>query len=327
MRALVTGCAGFIGSHLVEALLGAGWEVLGVDAFTENYSRSVKEANLNGIRRHPCFRLAADDLCTAEAEVLDRMMSGTTHIFHLAAEPGVRGSWGDRFGVYLARNLLATQRVLEAATRATNRSAGAGHALAKFILASSSSVYGAAERFPTAENDRPRPVSPYGATKLAAEELALAYQRQYGIPVVALRLFTAFGPRQRPDLAFARFLGAVGAGREVEVYGDGSQARDFTFVDDVVKAMILTAAGPDSLAGEVLNVGTGRTVTVNEALELIGEMTGRSVRIRYGPRVAGDAWRTAADVTKLRDRLGFSPQVSLRDGLRAQVKAQLTALS
>lgn len=307
MHALVTGCAGFIGSHLTEALLTAGWQVTGVDAFTENYPRAVKEANLAGVCRHPRFRLVAGDLATGPAA---SWLEGVTHVFHLAGEPGVRGSWGERFPVYLERNVLTTQRLLEAAE---------GRPLARFVLASSSSVYGAAEGFPTPETARPRPVSPYGVTKLAAEELALAYGRERGVPVVVLRLFTAYGPRQRPDLAFHRFLRAALAGGAVEVYGDGLQARDFTYVSDIVSAMRLAAAAP--VQGEVLNVGTGRPVTIREALDLIEELTGRPLAVEYRPRAAGDARRTAADTARIRALLGFSPRVSLREGLRLQLES------
>ena len=224
MRALITGCAGFIGSHLSEALLADGHSVLGVDCFSDNYERSRKLANLERARQHDAFELAPVDLAAAP---LDGLVADCDAVFHLAAEPGVRSSWEERFEVYLRRNVHATQRLLDAASASPEK---------PFVFASSSSIYGEAETLPTDEDVRPRPYSPYGATKLAAESLCRLYHDNHGVRATALRYFTVYGPRQRPDMAFHRFCRAALAGEPLTVYGDGSQTRDFTFVADVVEA-------------------------------------------------------------------------------------------
>jgi nucleoside-diphosphate-sugar epimerase len=291
VRYAVTGAAGFIGSHLAEALLARAHEAVGVDCFTDYYDPALKEENardLDVLR----LDLAEDDLDLA----------GFDGVFHLAGQPGVR-SFGDVFGLYVRRNVLATQRLFESAAAAGVR----------VVFASSSSVYGDAERYPTPEETAPRPLSPYGVTKLTCEHLAYAYARGFGLDVVSLRYFTVYGPRQRPDMAFARMLEALAAGEPFELYGDGSQSRGFTFVADAVEA---TIAAMERGRG-VYNVGGGSEATMLEAIGLAEEISGRKLDARVTPAVPGDVRRTAADVSRIRDELGWAPQVDLRGGLQA----------
>lgn len=303
-RVLVTGAAGFIGSHLAGRLVEDGRNVLGVDCFTDYYPRSRKEANLEALQGAGGFTFVEADLATAD---LAEMLDGVSGVCHLAAQAGVRASWGSEFGSYIECNIRATQRLLEAA-----KSAG----LSKFVYASSSSVYGETEDLPMREDGRVRPISPYGVTKLAAEHLALLYHRSYGIPTVSLRYFTVYGPRQRPDMAFHRFIRAAFRGEPITIFGDGEQTRDFTFVDDVVRAT--ARALDEGPAGEVLNVGGGSRVTLNEALAAIESELGLTIDRRYEPRARGDVSDTLADNTRARDRLGFLPEVTLPEGLGRQ---------
>jgi UDP-glucuronate 4-epimerase len=300
---LVTGCAGFIGSRLTESLLADGHRVLGVDAFTGNYARADKLANLARARDHDGFKLVTADLAEADAEAL---VQDAEIVFHLAGEPGVRGSWGARFDVYMRRNVAATQRLLEALDPAT-----------RFVYASSSSVYGDALRLPTREDVAPRPLSPYGVTKLAAEHLCTLYGAERGKDTVALRYFSVYGPRQRPDMAFRRFCEAIAAGEPLQLFGDGRQTRDFTFVDDVVAAT--RAAGASRTRG-VFNVGGGARVSLNRALELLAGLAGRPLDVRRGEREAGDAHDTGADIARARAELGFRPATRLQDGLAAELE-------
>lgn len=307
IRSLVTGAAGFIGSHLCERLLAEGHEVIGVDAFLDFYARPQKEANLTGLRSHPHFRFLEADLLRVD---LARLLEGIDAVFHQAGQPGVRGSWGTQFEVYLTHNVLATQRLLEAARSHHGR-------LRRFVYASSSSVYGAATTLPLREDDAPRPVSPYGLTKLAGEQLCLMYHLAYGIPVVALRYFTMYGPRQRPDMAFHRFIVATLTGEAVTVYGDGQQTRDYTYVSDGVEANLLALSA--AAVGHVVNIGGGARTTVNEVLALIERLVGCPVRRRHLPAQQGDMRHTQADVSRARRLLGYCPQVSLEEGLRRQI--------
>jgi nucleoside-diphosphate-sugar epimerase len=295
-RHLVTGAAGFIGSHLLEAQRAAGHDVVGVDAFTDYYEPALKEENAAGldVRR---VDLARDPL--------EALLDGVDAIFHLAGQPGVRASWED-FGLYLERNLLATQRLFEAAASRGIR----------VVFASSSSIYGDAERYPTAEDDTPHPIAPYGVTKLACEQLASAYAAQRGLDHVALRYFTVFGPRQRPDMFFTRLLGALAGGEKVEVYGDGLQSRSFTYVSDVVRATQL--ALERGRTGTVYNVGGGVEATVRDAIAVAERVSGRTLDVAYGERAVGDVRRTAPDTTRAERDLGWAPQVDLEAGLRAQ---------
>jgi UDP-glucuronate 4-epimerase len=306
-RYLVTGCAGFIGSTLTEALLAGGSEVVGVDAFTDYYERPIKEAALSGARDHRSFSLLERDL--AAGGLPDDALEGLDGIFHLAARPGVRASWGAGFEAYVSDNILATHAVADAA----------GKRGIRMVFASSSSIYGDALSYPTAEDTGPAPISPYGVTKLATEHLIGAYIRDFGLRCTALRYFTVYGPRQRPDMAFQRIVEALVAGREFEVYGDGSQSRDFTYVSDAVSATIAAMeAGPDA---RTYNVGGGSEASLRDVVATVEELSGRSLRIRYGDRAAGDVRRTLADTTRIRNELAWEPRFDLRSGLAAQLEA------
>ncbi len=294
-RYLVTGCAGFIGSQLAAALLAAGHEVAGVDAMSDYYARALKEPNLAGLEGGS-FSFAEVDLADAP---LEPHLEGVAGVFHLAAQPGVRGSWGESFARYVRDNLLATQRLLEAA-------AAAG---ARVVFASSSSVYGNAEVYPTSEDARPQPISPYGVTKLGCEHLAAAYASQAGADVVVLRYFTVYGPRQRPDMAFARITYALVAGTEFHVYGDGRQSRDVTYVGDAVEATLAAMALAPS--GAVYNVGGGTEASLRDAIEILERLAGRRLDARYEP--------VAADTSRIRAELGWAPATSLEQGLAAQL--------
>ncbi len=304
MRCLVSGAAGFLGSHLCERLLGDGHEVLGLDVFTDYYPRAQKEANLAGICRHPRFTFLECDLLDADlASPLER----TQLVFHLAGQPGVRASWGRTFECYTRDNIAATQRLLEAARH---------HPIKKLVFASSSSVYGDAEAFPTSESDLPRPVSPYGVSKLAAEHLCYTYWKNFGVRTVAVRYFTVYGPRQRPDMGFHRFLHALLEDREIELYGDGEQTRDFTYVSDAIDGTV-RAAFSDA-EGEVFNLGGGSRVSLNHVLKAMQELTGHRARVIRREAQKGDARHTSADTRRAAERLGYQPKVELRVGLRNQ---------
>jgi UDP-glucuronate 4-epimerase len=292
MRYAVTGAAGFIGSHLSEALSARGDDVVGIDCFTDYYDPALKEENARG-REILRVDLAEDELDFA----------GLDGVFHLAGQPGVR-SFGDVFPLYLRRNLLASQRVFEAAARDGVR----------VVFASSSSVYGAAERYPTPEDATPRPLSPYGITKLACEHLADAYGRDFALDCVVLRYFNAFGPRQRPDMAFTRIALALAEGGRFELFGDGNQSRGWTYVADVVDA---TIAAMGSGHG-TYNVGGAIEASMNDTIALFERISGRSLDVRRGAPVPGDQRRTNADTTRIRAELGWEPRVSLADGVRAQ---------
>jgi len=294
VRYVVTGAAGFIGSHLAEALQAAGHEVVGIDSFTDYYDPALKERNVLGlnVRR---LDLAEDALDFA----------GFDGVFHLAGQPGVQ-SFGDVFPLYVRRNVLASQRVFETAAAAGTR----------VVFASSSSIYGEAERYPTSEEVPPRPVSPYGITKLACEHLARAYADSFGLDAVVLRYFNGYGPRQRPDMAFPRILDALSSGGPFTLYGDGEQSRSFTFVVDLVEASIV--AMERAPAGSTYNVGGGEEATMNETIALLERIAGRTLDLRRTEAAAGDQRRTRADTTRILAELGWIPKTSLEQGLRAQ---------
>ena len=306
MKALVTGCAGFIGSHLTEALLSDGVSVVGVDCFNDNYGRREKLHNLETAREWDHFDFVPLDL--SRGELRDLVVECDT-VFHLAAEPGVRSSWGLRFDQYLRNNVLATQLLLEAIRGLPGK---------RFVYASSSSIYGDAEALPTPEATTPRPHSPYGMTKLAGEHLCSLYHRNHGIDAVALRYFSVFGPRQRPDMAFNIFCRAALSGEPITVYGDGRQTRDFTYVADVVAAT-RAAATVRELGGRVFNVGGGSRVALREAIELIAEWNGQQPDVRYLPMQHGDVRDTSADISLARADLGYAPSTEFADGLRAEL--------
>ncbi len=306
MRALVTGCAGFIGSHLCERLLAEGWEVRGVDAFTPYYDRVLKEANLLDLRGERRFDLVEADLATAD---LGRLVRGIDVVFHLAAQPGVRRSFGDGFARYTTDNVVATQRVLEAAQ--------AGDC-SRVVWASSSSVYGDAADYPCLEDATPtRPRSPYGVTKRACEDLAAIY-RGGGLSTVGLRYFTVYGPRQRPDMAMRRLCEALLDGSTFPLYGDGGQSRDFTHVADAVDATFRAAGARDPAA--IYNVGGGHEATMTEVIALLEELSGRRIALKRRAAQRGDVRRTNASVQRARADLGWAPAVGLRDGLATQLK-------
>jgi UDP-glucuronate 4-epimerase len=305
-RYLVTGSAGFLGSHLVDALLDSGHEIVGIDAFTDYYSRDVKEANIARARARPGFSFLNLDL--ADADLTD-LVADVEGVFHLAAQPGVRGSWGDTFTVYVRDNVLATQRLLEAAAEAG----------VPVVQASSSSVYGNAETYPTREDVPLHPVSPYGVSKLACESLARAYSESFGLDVVSLRYFTVYGPRQRPDMAFSRIVGSLLNGRRFDLFGTGEQSRDFTYVDDAVAATCMAMNGPKG--SRVYNVGGGSETTLAEVIATCERLSGRRLDVRRGPASAGDVRRTAADTSLIRSQLGWRPRRTLEQGLTLQLTA------
>lgn len=302
-HALVTGAAGFIGSTLSERLLADGVRVTGVDCFTDYYDPALKRRNLESASKHPGFRLLELDLGAADLAALPDV----DVVFHQAAQAGVRASWGREFTSYVHHNVLATQRLLERYRDAK---------LERFVYASSSSVYGDAERYPTDEALLPRPFSPYGVTKLAGEHLVLLYGRNFGLPVAALRYFTVYGPRQRPDMAFHRFCRALLKGEEILVYGDGKQSRDFTYIDDAVEANVRAwrRAAPQG----VYNIGGGSQVEVLEAIALLEGALGVKARLRFEPRPPGDPLRTRADAARLRADLDYATRVGIADGLAAE---------
>lgn len=300
----MTGAAGFIGSHLVDRLLERGCEVVGVDAFTGNYSRRRKERNLWGAELWDGFRFVEGDLLTLD---LGALLSRVDGVAHLAGEPGVRRSWGSGFPKYLERNVLATQLLLEAAAK---------NGVKKFVYASSSSVYGPDSGGPVDEGYRLAPASPYGVSKLAAEEMVALYGRQRGIPATVLRYFTVYGPRQRPEMALSRFIWAAMKGRPVEVFGDGEQVRDMTYVADAVEATVAALAGDQS---GIYNVGGGARASVNELLDAVRRVTGMDVRAAYGQAAAGDVASTWADSGRAARAFGYRPRVTLEEGVAAQV--------
>jgi nucleoside-diphosphate-sugar epimerase len=304
MTALVTGAAGFIGSHLCEHLLDAGDEVRAVDAFTEYYARSSKEENLSALLGRERFELVEGDL---EVMPLLPLVEGVDVVYHLAGQPGVRSSWGGDFDVYVRRNVLATQRLLEVCRLA---------APVKVVHASSSSVYGNALTHPTVESACPHPVSPYGVTKLAAEHLCEVYRDAFAIPTASLRLFTVYGPRQRPDMAFSRLVACALHGGVFELFGDGDQTRDTTFVGDVVAAM-RDAARSDWVG--VANVGGGQRVSMNDAIALVSSICGR-VDVSRRPRSTGDVRHTGADTRLAEAAFGYRPRTTLCEGLAAMVE-------
>ncbi|MGE5226670.1 MAG: NAD-dependent epimerase/dehydratase family protein [Planctomycetaceae bacterium] len=302
---LVTGAAGFVGSHLVERLVADGHRVLAVDCLTDYYDLAQKRASLGGLEGLPGCRVRTDDLRTAD---LDGLLDGVEVVFHQAGQPGVRASW-EAFGSYVEHNVEVTQRLLAAAAR---------RGVGRFVYASSSSVYGDAVAYPTHEDDLPHPVSPYGVTKLAAEHLCGVYASNFAVPTVSLRYFTVYGPRQRPDMAMHRMIEAALAGEAFPVFGDGRQVRDFTFVADVVEANLL-AGFADVAPGTVVNVAGGTAATLLEVAALIEELTGRPLRLRFEDAQRGDVVRTGGSIDRAAAVLGWSPRVVLRDGLAAQV--------
>jgi nucleoside-diphosphate-sugar epimerase len=310
MRCLVTGVAGFIGSNLAERLLCEGHEVLGVDCFVDYYPRATKEMNLKELLKNDNFELREENLVHTN---IASLVEGCDVVFHQAAQAGVRSSWGSYFATYCEHNIVATQRLLETVRSLRDEK---GKNISKIVFASSSSVYGNAETLPTSESDRPQPVSPYGVTKLAAEHLMSLYASEYGLPTVSLRYFTVYGPRQRPDMAFNKFITAALLKKDLVIYGDGTQSRDFTYIDDIVEANVLAAL--KGVGGAVYNIGGGTQATVNDVLEIIQSRIGK-LPVKYNERQIGDARHTGADTTNAQKDLGFQPKVSLRDGIFSEI--------
>jgi UDP-glucuronate 4-epimerase len=303
VRVLVTGAAGFIGSHLVDRLLAQGHDVVGVDSFTDYYARTAKERNVAEALANPHFTFATADLSQDD---LAPVVEGAEVVYHCAGRPGVREALM-QFDQYWHENVVATQRLLEAIK---------GRSVTRFLYASSSSVYGDAEVFPTAENAVPAPLSPYGVTKLAGEHLAYVYWRNYQVPAIRLRYFSVYGPRMRPDLMLARAMGAMHEGKVFDVHGDGEQTRGFTYVTDAVEGTI--RAAERGAPGDLYNLGGGSSVTVNQALDLLTETSGIEIKRRHVERQPFDHRREGASITRARIQLGWEPRTSLREGLAAQ---------
>jgi UDP-glucuronate 4-epimerase len=309
MRALVTGAAGFIGSSLVDRLLSDGHDVVGIDSYTNYYSRDTKEKNLSRARDYSNFRLFEKDLCRDDVSPL---FDGVTDVFHLAGQPGVRKSWGIDFDDYLSWNVLATQRLLEIVK--------INESLQSFVFASSSSVYGNQPKFPSSELDLPQPVSPYGVTKLASEHMCCLYAKQFNVPTVSLRYFTVYGPRQRPDMGISKMINALIDEKDFKIYGDGNQLRDFTYIDDVVEANLYAAtyAQANTPRGAIFNVGGNGTVSINELIGMIEEISGLEMRKIYSDAMAGDPRTTCADAQKIKQETGWVPSIPIRIGLANQ---------
>ncbi|GCE14949.1 NAD-dependent epimerase/dehydratase family protein [Tengunoibacter tsumagoiensis] len=306
MKCIVTGVAGFIGSSIAEKLLQEGHEVIGIDMYNDFYPRIFKESNIQVLKEYSRFHLVEADLNTC---VLDDLLYGSDWIFHLAAQAGVRKSWGQDFQSYLTNNVAVTQRLLEAALHIPS--------LKRFVYASSSSVYGNTATLPIAETAPTHPLSPYGVTKLAAEHLCSLYWHVHRVPTVSLRYFTVYGPRQRPDMGLFRMSMALLYDQPLSIYGDGLQTRDFTYIDDIVAANILAATTPN-IEGNVLNIGSGFPVTLREAIEVIERQFNKKALLHYYPQAPGDMRDTSADISLASRLLGYHPGTSLEDGIAAE---------
>jgi UDP-glucose 4-epimerase len=298
MRSLVTGCTGFIGSHLTEKLLREGHEVIGIDCFTDYYSREIKENNIQKALSDKNFTFLEKDIINLST------FPDVDYVFHQAAQAGVRASWGKSFEIYTENNILVTQKLLE---YYKDRN------LKKFVFASSSSIYGNTDELPISEDTHKKPFSPYGVTKLAAENLCLLYYMNYGTPTVSLRYFTVYGPRQRPDMGINKFVHAVLNEDRIEVYGDGNQTRDFTFISDVVEANLLAAYS--DVIGEYFNIGGGSRISVNDLLKLIEKVVGKDIHIKYIEMQKGDVQHTFADVTKAEKMIGYKSVIGIEQGI------------
>ncbi len=303
MRCLVTGVAGFVGSHLAERLLVDGHEVCGIDAFIDYYPRHLKEKNLEALQREKYFTFLEGNLLHLD---LPALVKDVDWIFHQAAQASVRASWGSEFSRYVDCNIVATQLLLEATLHH-------GH-VQRFVYASSSSVYGNVTTLPASEDIAPSPISPYGVTKLAAENLCTLYYRNFGVPTVSLRYFTVYGPRQRPDMAFHRFCKAAIEQHPIHIYDDGEQTRDFTYISDVVDANIRSATA-DAAVGEILNIAGGSRVTVKHVLHLLEEICKHQLTIVFEQQQPGDVRDTFAATTRARQTIGYQPHIQLQEGL------------
>jgi UDP-glucose 4-epimerase len=307
MKSLVTGSAGFIGSTLTEKLLKKGHQVIGIDCFIDYYDRSLKENNISSFIDHENFILIEKNINDLD---LKELLKDVDYIFHQAAQAGVRSSWGEDFEIYTFNNIMATQKLLEAAKESD---------IKKFVYASSSSVYGDTDKLPMHETNKLQPVSPYGVSKLAGENLCYLYYKNFNVPIVSLRYFTVFGERQRPDMAFHIFIKAIINNKKLTIFGDGKQSRNFTHVDDIVKANILAAES--EVAGETFNIGgDGKKVVLNDAIDLMEEIIGKEVNREYQQVVKGDVKHTSADTSKAKKILGYIPEVDFKEGLEREVE-------
>jgi nucleoside-diphosphate-sugar epimerase len=304
MKILITGVAGFIGSNLGKKLLESNHEVIGIDCFTDYYSHEIKEKNISNLFNYDAFKFYDKDLYLFPIEDI---CDGVDCIFHLAAQPGVRLSWGNNFDVYVRNNIIVTQKILESIKN---------HKIKKFIFASSSSVYGNVDKLPISENTATRPNSPYGVTKLDGENLCHLYYKNYGIPVTILRYFSVFGPGQRPDMGFHNFITSIIKEKEIIIYGSGNQTRDFTYIDDVVNANISTLDSDKD--GEIINIGGGNRISINDTIKLLQDIIGMKAKIKYVETAKGDVEHTRADISKASRLLGYYPKIGVEEGLKKQ---------
>jgi nucleoside-diphosphate-sugar epimerase len=311
--AIVTGVAGFIGSSLAEKLLEKKIKVIGIDCFTDYYSKEIKIKNISNCIKNKNFSLIEEDLLKLD---LGPIIRKSQFLFHEAAQPGVRASWGEQFGIYVKDNILATQKILEFAKESKT--------LEKIVMASSSSVYGDQEGVMTEDKTIPKPISPYGATKLASENLGLIYASNYNLPVTSLRYFTVYGPRQRPDMAFTRFIKSGLRNEPLTVYGDGNQKRDFTFIKDIVDANISVIE--NNSQSNIINIGGGNVISVNKTIKIIEDIIGIDIQISHNNKEKGDVKETNADISKAKKILGYRPKIDLKEGLNEQIKYQIKNL-
>jgi UDP-glucuronate 4-epimerase len=310
MNTVVTGACGFIGTNLCLSLLEDGYHVTGIDAFTDNYEISIKRANYNDLKKFKNFKLIEDNLLKME---LASLLQDVDVVYHLAGQPSVHNSWGEDFQVYSDRNIVLTQKLLSAANKAK---------VGRFVNSSSSSIYGRSSFSPTKESDEKRPISPYGVSKLAAENLVTLFGSEFGMSTVSLRYFTVFGPRQRPDMAFNKLIQAGHEGKTFQMHGDGAQTRDFTFVEDVVEANKLAALA-DINPGSVFNIGGGSPISMKKAIEMLEEIMVKRIKLEFIPLGPGNPMITAADCTEADAILGWKPKRDIYSGLKAQVDWQL----
>lgn len=304
--AIVTGAAGFIGSHLAEKLLEEKIKVIGIDCFTDYYSKKIKENNISHLLKNENFTFIEQDLKNLD---LLPIFQKSSYLFHLAAQPGVRASWGKTFQTYVQENILVTQKILEFAKMTGS--------FKKIVLASSSSVYGNQSGLMSEDTTVLKPLSPYGVTKLASENLGTVYAENFGLPVNSLRFFTVYGPRQRPDMAFNNFIKNGLSNKKIKIFGDGEQSRDFTFISDIVDANLL--ASKSEISGEIFNVGGGHIVTINHVLKELSNLLNKELDIQYVESQPGDVKHTSADISKAKSKLDYAPKIQIAEGLRKEV--------
>lgn len=306
MRAIVTGCAGFIGSQLSEKLIEKGFTVVGIDSFENYYSLEIKQKNIEKLIKKDNFKLIKSNILDID---LNKIIEHTDFIFHLAAQAGVRASWENNFEIYTKNNILATQRLLESCKNKK---------IKKFVCASSSSIYGDVDTFPISESIKPNPISPYGVSKLAGEHLCHLYYKNFNIPTISLRYFTVYGERQRPDMAFHKFIKNIFENKEIIIFGDGRQTRDFTYVGDIIDGTI--SAAESKIYDEIFNLGGGSRILLKDAINILESAIGMEINIVYKDREKGDVEHTYADITKAKKLLGYNPKVKLKEGLEKEIE-------